>query len=271
MKSRFLLGLILVTTTLSGCQKKADGQTVAVVNNDEITSSELNAELAGANLPAGVDKKQATARVLQGLIDRKLVAQQARQEGIDRSPEFINRQRRVTEDLLIGMLTSRQLETGKIPTPAQIADIQSKQPQVFAKREAWKLEQLQYDTPKDPKVLAQVAQAKSLEQLSALLSQSSIPFQRGTNQLVTSVIPAEIYAKLVTLDPGEPFIVPAGNRSVASVIVARQPVPLPDSAARTQAVEMVRRQRASDLLQQRVKQLRTSAKIEYKEGYAPGK
>jgi len=270
MHKPFLLGLSLALA-LSACQKKAEGQTVAVVNKDEITSSELNGELANAKLPADVDKKEATNRILQGLIDRRLLAAQARQEGIDRSPDYISRQRRMDEDLLIGMLASQQMDSSKLPTDAEITAFQNKYPQAFAKREIWKLDQIQYQTPADPAVKARIMATKSIDQLIAVLTAARVPFQRASNQIASNVIPPDMYPRLASMTAGEPFIIPNGPTSIASAIASREPQPLVGPQARTEAVNLIRRQKTNDSLQQRLKDLRKSAKIEYKEGFGPPK
>ncbi len=267
---RILCGILLILAT-SACNKKAEGQTVAVVNNEEITASELNAEFAGLNLPRDVDKKLATSRALQGLIDRRLLATQAKADGLDRSPEFISRQRRVTEELLIGMLASRQMDVGKLPSASEIAALQAQQPQAFAKREIWSLEQLQYPTPSDPAVQRKIVQTKTLDQIASVLNESGIPFQRGRNQLNTSLVPTEMFPRLASLAPGEPFIVPSAGRSIASSITAREPAPLVGPAARTEAVNILRRRTGTQALENRLKALRKAAKIEYKQGFAPAK
>lgn len=263
------LSVLFLLASLQACDKKAEGQTVAVVNDEEITASELNAELANANIPDSVDKKAVTNRVLQGLIDRRLLAEQARKDGIDRSPDFIARQRRMNEELLIGMLANRSLDTSKLPTDAEIVAFQAKQPQAFANREVWKLDQLQYDTPRDKAVQDRIIATKTLSELAAVLSAARIPFQRANNQLITSAIPAELYPQLARLAPGEPFIVPAGAKSVASAIVSRVPAALSGPQARTEAVNAIRRQNSTAALQQRLKDLKASAEIDYKEGFAP--
>jgi peptidyl-prolyl cis-trans isomerase C len=268
MHKQLLLGLTLAVA-LSGCQKKAEGQTVAVVNKDEITSSEINGELANAKLPPDVDKKEATNRILQSLIDRRLLAEQARQDGIDQSPEFIARQRRMNDELLIGMLASRQMDSSKLPTDAEITAFQNKYPQAFAKREIWKLDQIQYQTPTDPAVKAKILQTKTMDQLIGVLTAARVPFQRASNQIASNVIPPDMYPRLAALAAGEPFIVPNGATSVASSIVGRDPAPLTGPQARTEAVNLLRRQQSGQALQQRLKDLRKNAKIEYKEGFGP--
>ncbi|GAA4000716.1 SurA N-terminal domain-containing protein [Sphingomonas humi] len=268
MRNRALAAVLLLAT-LTACQKKAEGQTVALVNGEEITSSELNAELANANIPADADKKAITNRILQGLVDRRLLAEQARKDGVDKTPDFIARQRRMNEELLIGMLANRSMDTSKLPTDSEIAAFQAKNPQAFAKREVWKLEQVQYDTPKDKAVTDQIIATKTLDQLTSVLTAARVPFQRGNNQIVTSSIPSELYPQLAGLTAGEPFIVPNGNKSVASVIATRTPAPVDAAAARTEAVNAIRRQSSTNALQQRLKDLRGQAKIEYKAGFGP--
>lgn len=267
---RILCGVILLLAC-SACDKKAEGQIVAVVNKEEITASELNAELASSNVARDADKKQATSRALQALVDRRLLASQARADGIDRTPDYISRQRRANDELLIGMLANRQMDAGKLPTSAEIDAIQAKQPQSFAKREIWSLDQLLYQTPTDASIQGKIIRTKTMDELVRVLSESAVPFQRGRNQLNTSLIPSEMYGRLAALPPGEPFIVPNGGRSIVSSISARQPAPLIGPAARTEAVNIIRRQSGTQLLEKRLKDLRTSAKIEYKTGYAPPK
>jgi len=73
VRTKIILALGLAVLS-SACDKKAEGQTVAVVNGEEITAAELNAELASARLPEGMSQKDARARVLQAIVDRRLVA-----------------------------------------------------------------------------------------------------------------------------------------------------------------------------------------------------
>lgn len=268
MRNRLILSLSLALLA-SGCDRKAEGQTVAVVNGEEITVNELNTELANANLPPDVDRKQVTARVLQTMIDRRLLAQQAREENLDKSPDYLSRQRRLTEDLLIGMLAQRQMNTAQLPSAAEVSRLQATRPQMFANREVWSLEQLQYPTPTDPKLQQRIAATKSLDELASVLTQSGVKFERGRNRIDSAVVPSDMYRSISMLPRGEPFIVPAAGRSIASVVVAREPAPLTGDPARPVAVATLRREQGAKFMENRLKTLRQGAEIEYKEGYGP--
>lgn len=256
---------------VSGCEKKAEGQTVAVVNGEEITAAELNAEIQGTQLPAGLDKDAARARILQGMVDRRLLAQQARSEGLDKSPEYLNRQRKMNEELLINMLVSRQLNTAQVPSARELAQLEAQRPQVFRNREQWDLAQVRFTMPTDAKVRQAVGEAKSMDALVAILEQNNIAFTRAKTRLDTAVVPSEIYARISSLAPGEPFVIPVGEQAVASVIASREQAPLTGEQARPTAVALLRREQAGKAMQDRLKALRGSAKIEYQKGYAPPK
>lgn len=259
----------LVALAVTSCQKKATGQTVAVVNGEEITASELNAELANEQNAAVGDTKQARNAALQNLINRKLIVQQAKSDGIDKSPEYLTQLRRTTDDLLINMFLSRRLNTAQVPTPDQISQFEASHPEAFAGREIWTLSQIVYPLPKDPGVLAKLNAAKTLDEVSQALTSAGIQFTRSERKLDTGVLPDPIYKQIAKLQPGEPFIANGADKAVASVITQRTPNPTPAEQARPAALSLMKREQANQLVQDRVKGLRATAKIEYQPGFGP--
>jgi peptidyl-prolyl cis-trans isomerase C len=266
-----IVAAVALGVVVSGCQRKAEGQTVAVVNGEEITVPDLNFALSVAKIPDSVDKTQARTQVLQQLIDRRLLAEQARKEGIDKTPEYLNRQRRADEDLLISMLADRRLNTTQLPSDREIQTFIASHPGMFADREIWDLDQVQYPTIADPGIKAEMSGTKSMDQLIAVLQKHNIAFNRQKNRLNTAAVPPEIYGKLKALPPGEPFTLTFGDRSVSNAIVGRQPQPLTGDQAKPAAVDALRKSQTTKSLQDLLKTLRGSAKIDYQSGYAPKK
>ena len=87
---------IALALTLSACGGKEDtkldkGQVLATVNGTDVTANELNAELVGAQ------RKAIEQQALQGLVDRTILADIARERGIDKSPVYIAQKRRLQE------------------------------------------------------------------------------------------------------------------------------------------------------------------------------
>ena len=270
MRKRTRLTLVAALMA-TACQKKATGQSVAVVNGEEITASELNEALTNDNSLSGMDPKQARAVELQKLVDRKLIVQQAKTDGIDKSPEFLNQQRRGTEDLLINMLVSRQAKTQQVPSASEIAKFEADRPGMFAKREIWTLDTINYPLPKDPAVTAKIAAAKSLDEVAQALTAAGIQYTKATRQFDSALLPPNVYAQLGKLGPGEPFIAPGPGRAVASVITAREPNPFTAEQARQVALTQMRREQVNQLLSQRIKDMKAKAKIEYQPGFEPAK
>lgn len=270
MRHRTLL-IASAALLFSGCDRKAGGQTVAVVNGEEITTSDLNSELQQVNIPAGMDKKVATSKVLDALIDRRLLEQQARSEGIDKSPEFLSRQRRATEQLLIAMYAQRKMKTSELPSPSEVESFQASRPEMFAKREDWTINQLLYTTPTDPRVLEQIHGTHSLDALAQVLTAAGIPFTKSQKKISSASVPHELYVKLQSAPAGEPFVVPVGERSIANGIAAREPSPVPADQARPLAVQQMRQEQGSKKMATQIKDLRAKAKIDYKEGFKPAK
>jgi EpsD family peptidyl-prolyl cis-trans isomerase len=208
---------------------------------------------------------------LQRLIDRKLVVQQAKKDGLDKSPEFLNQQRRLTEDLLISMLLSRQANTSQLPTADEISRFEASRPEMFAKREIWTLDQILYPLPKDQALAAKLNATKTLEEVAQVLTASHVQFTRNTRKLDTAIFPHAFYEQVNKVPAGEPFIVPGQSQSVASVITAREPAPLNADQARQVALNLMKRENLQKIIQDRVKGLRGTAKIEYQPGFAPPK
>jgi len=270
MSQRIVLAMV-IAVLLSGCQKKAEGQTVAVVNDDEITASELNSQLTGENAAATGNDQQARAATLEKLIDRRLLVQQAKADGLDKSPEFLNQQRRATEDLLINMLVSRKVNTSQVPSPAEISKYEASRPEIFTNRETWTLNQIVFPIPKDKALAQKISDAQSLDQIAQILTAAGIQFSRGTRKVDTAVFPHAIYAQIAAMKPGEPFIAPGPGKAVASVIAAREANPLSPEQARQVALNAMKRDQVSKFVQDQVKSLKSKAKIEYQSGFAPPK
>ena len=55
------------------------------------------------------------------------------------------------------------------------------------------------------------------------------------------------------------------------MITAREPNPLTPEQARQVALAQMKREKVSDMLNERIKELKAKAKIEYQPGYAPPK
>jgi peptidyl-prolyl cis-trans isomerase C len=272
--NRTMRRIALVTTValgvaLAGCSKKPTEQVVAVVNGEEISLPELNAELGNAQVPANVDKKLVQQQLLQRLVDRRLLAQSAKDQGLDRDPAFIVEQRRVNESLLVERLAKRTNDTIPVPTAAEIDKFIAGNPSLFNGRQLYNVDQIAFATPADPTRLKALEPAKTMAEVTAVLQQLGIQFQRANRVVDSATVPPEQMAKITALPKGEPFVVPSNGQVTVNVIVGSKAEPLPDTQARPMAVRALRSQALSKMGEQRLKEARAKAKIEYQDGFAP--
>lgn len=254
---------------LGGCQKEATGQVAAVVNGEEITLQELNAEMGALNIPQGANQQQVRSQVLQRLVDRRLLAQQAAEAGVDRDPEYLLRKRGLEEALLIQLYGKKAQDTLRVPDAAAINRYVASHPSVFANRTIFTVDQLRVANLPDRSVLDALRDVHSQDGVIAVLQQRNIPFQRGTGRIDSAQVPPEVLKQVQALPPGEPFIVPAGGGMTVSVITGTEPARIPEAQARPVAVQAMRNEELAKIMEQRLNDAKAKAEIEYQSGFAP--
>lgn len=259
---------MLVAMT-AGCDKKPTDQVVAVVNGEEISMQEVNAELGNTQLPPNMDKKVVQRQLLQRVIDRRVLAQSAKDQGIDRDPAFIVEQRRVNEALLVDRLAKRTADSIPVPPAAEIGKFIADNPTIFAGRQIYSVDQIAFQMPSDPSRLKQLEPAKTMDAVAATLQQMNLPFRRAVQKVDSGNVPPEQMRRILALPKTEPFIIPQDRNVTVNLIVGSEAAPMPAEQARPIAVRALRSQKLSTQGQDRLKEARAKAKIEYQTGFAP--
>ncbi len=255
---------------LTACgEKTPGGQVAATVDGQEITLTELNQELAGVQVPKDADKKALQRQALQRIIDRKLIANAALEDNIDQTPEFVVRRQQLEDGLLAQLLTQKMARSQAAPTSAEIAKFETDNPNMFSGRTIYALDQLRFPTPQNATYLLDLSAAKTMDQVIAVLDRNNIKYQRGAGQLDSAVVPKQMMDQIRKVPAGEPFVVPAGNVVVVSLITGSRPAPLAGEEVRPLAVNAARQTKLGEQLQARLKAEKAKAKIEYQPGFAP--
>ena len=271
VKVALLGGVIAAGLLVSGCHKEPKGQIVAIVNDDEISQQELNAELQGVRIPDSANRDELRKQILQRLIDRKLIVQKAREQGLDKTPEFVAQQRRLEENLLVSLLGQKIASTVPMPDDRDITQYIADNPTQFAGRERLLLDQIQFQAPKDVKRLMVLKDAHSLDDIAAGVQKLGLGFSRGKGVIDTGRLDPQLIGVINKLPPGEPFVLPSNGQFIASVIVGRDSTPTPTNVSRLAAAEMVRRKELVAESKAQVARARTTAEIQYQPGFEPNK
>ncbi len=256
---------------LGGCEKKVGGQVVAVVNGEEVTQQELNAELGGAALPEGAERKAVMTQLLQRIVDRKLLVAQAKEQGLDKSPAYLAQVQRGQDAVLVEMLVSKVAKGTAVPDAAAAGRFIQENPTLFAGRKRYELDQIAFRATNDPALGNKLKPARTLSEVEAVLKGEGIPFQRGAAQLDTGSLAPAVATRIAALPPGEPFLVPQNGQMIVSVIRKTENAPVATQQAQPAAVELLRRQAVEQAMRKQADQARASAKIEYDPAFAPPK
>ncbi|NTZ43946.1 hypothetical protein G7A66_12795 [Altererythrobacter sp. SALINAS58] len=263
------LSLLTCLFALTACEKEATGQVAAVVNGEEITLQEINAELTAMSVPEGANKEMVQKAALQRIIDRRLLAQAAREEGLDKTPEFITRRRQMEDGLLVQILGRNASRATEVPDQAEISAYIRDNPALFSDRAVYTLDRIQFPMPADPEQLKALEDDHSLDAVAGQLRELGIEFTREPGRLDSAQLGQETMSKILSLPPGEPFIFPEGGMVTAAVITGKAQQPTSGDQAQTAAVQALRNQGLMDVLQRRLKAARTQAEIEYQDDFAP--
>jgi EpsD family peptidyl-prolyl cis-trans isomerase len=260
---------IAATLALAGCGRSATGQVVAVVNGEEITLSDLNGEIKASAAAMSGSTEEMRAAALQRLIDRKVLVQEAQKRGIAKQPEYLQGERRAREDVLINLFAQQVTRNVAVPTQADADKFIAANPQRFAERTVYKLDQIQFPAPADRNKLKALEAAHDMAAVEATLNKMGIKFARQPSAMDSFSTPPELIKRVLALPASEPFVIAGGPMIYVSVVTERQAAPLVGEEARAAAVKILRDEAINAAAQNQVKQARTAAKVEYQPAFAP--
>jgi peptidyl-prolyl cis-trans isomerase C len=269
VKSRLVLASVLPLLMLMGCEKEPVGQVVAVVNGEEITQQELNAEIQQANVPATVDKQEVAKQALDRIVTRRLLTQLAKNEDLDRNPEFTIMQRRVNDEMLVGFMAQQQAKNIPLPAAAEVNAYLRDHPTMFSSRKRYNVQRITFPMTVDRGVIARLGPAHSLDAVAAILSAANVQYVRSPGALDSAGLPANVVERIDDLPDGEPFVLPAENTWTVNVVTSTESIEVSAEDARNAAIELMRREAVQKQMQDKLNQAREGAEIKYNEAFAP--
>lgn len=268
-RSAVALSAVAALLVLGGCSKKPGGQVVAVVGNEEITQQELRAEAMTAAPGAAQDFEAAAPALLQRVIERNLLAEYARDQGLDRGPEYVARRRQLEQTLLASLAARKIAGEPKAPSDAEVRKFMADSPTWFTARERLTLDQLSFPTPADKNQIKTLTQLNSIDAIFAKLRADGVKVERGRTVLDTGSIDPFVGKQIVALPNGEIFDLSTNGTTFIGTIVARAPNPTPADQAVQAASDALLRGKSGKTVSDKMTELRKAAKITYAPAYQP--
>ena len=263
---RLLAVLLLgVALGLSACgnKDKKSGQSLVRVNGTEITVLQLNDELKRAGVNPG-QQEEAAKQMLESLIDRQLLLDEAMRNEINRTTEVVQ----AIEHAKTQIITQAYLQSigGKVAEPSliEIDEYYRNHPEYFGERKQFDVEQIVIATKDFGKDLRKVVDsAKALDSIISWLDGHEVRYVRGQLSRSTTDLPEHIVLKLKEMHKGQIFIVNEGESSMINLVVDIKTNPLPPKTAEPQIRQYLFNKKVREMAEAEIRHLRGAAKVEY--------
>lgn len=260
----------LVLVACGGSRDKPATQTAAKVNGDEITVHQINAELArvGGQVPKGADMDAVNKRILEALIDQTLVVQQARSAKLDRDPQVLQALEQARRQILAQAYIERQAVSSP-PTPEEVKAFYEKHPDLFQNRKIYAFRDFVFERGSlTDELRNQISGAKLPADIERILNNAGIRFRSGTSNRPAETLPLEALPRIAKLTKGETIAFTDQNLANVMMLMdyTEQSVPLDRATPLIQQYLVNAKRR--EIAQERVKELRAKATIEYVGAFA---
>lgn len=188
-----LIAAALCAAALFGCQggtpstdskpaAKNDGQVLADVNSGSITTGDFNRELK--NLPdylkAMADTPEGRKEMLDTMVIRELILQQAAKDGLDKGAEIEDKMRDLKKRLIVEAFLKKKVEIESQVSDADLQKFYEQNKEKFKSGEQIKASHILVKTEKEAKdVLAQIKAGGNFEELAKKSSVDSSAAKGG--------------------------------------------------------------------------------------------
>jgi EpsD family peptidyl-prolyl cis-trans isomerase len=261
---------------LAGCgDRKKDRpatQTAARVNKEEITVHQINFMLAQQR---GLPPDQAASagkQVLERLIDQELALQKASEQKIDRDPR-VAQQLEAARREIIARAYLEKIGTGAPrPTPEEIKKYYDEHPGLFKERRIYTLQEIAIDAKPEQidDLRKTLSAAKDIPEFINYLKAHEYKFVGNQAVRPAEQLPLAMLPSFAQMKDGQLIVnrVPTGMQIV--VLASSRSQPVDEEHARPAIEQFLLNERRRKVIEDDLKALRSSAKIEYVGDFAKG-
>jgi peptidyl-prolyl cis-trans isomerase C len=258
---------------LHGNTAAPTGQVAATVNGQEVTVREVGVELGNFASPDPKLQKLARTAALENIVTRKLVAQAALAQGLDKTPDYAVLKQRAIDNLLDQLLEKKLAEQVPAPTEEEANTFISEHPDMFAQRKLYTVDQVRMARPSNPEILKPLQPLKTMAEVEAALDQDHLVYAKGVGTIDALTLDPRLEDQIGKLPAGEIFIVPSGGQLLINQIRDTQTIPFTGAPATQFALNYLKRSRVQDAVQKQLSALvgKGLAEVRFNKDYAPAR
>lgn len=274
MKSQYAVALAaLACVSLAACGGgQPKGQVVAKVGKEEVTVLDLQSALAGFRAPNATARKAAEQQALNAIVQRKILAQAARKQKLDKTPEFARQQQQLMETLVVRDWQERLVKSVPTPNSDEVQQFIAQHPDLYGARKIFAVDVVRFVAPNDPALAKALQPLNSLDQVRTALTERKIPFGNAATQIDAFAVDPRLVDQLLKLKADDIFILPqANNQAIVGHITGVRVEPVANDAATRHATEYLRRTRVQETVQRQFGSVVAQGMkgVTYAKGYEP--
>lgn len=269
------IALTALAMLLYGCEKPATAvksETVATVAGDKISEAELNLAVSRLGELNEAQTAEAKSKLLQALIDQRLVAQAAKKAGLDKEPAVDVAMAQASRQVLAEAYAERSFKDVAKPSDTEIADYYNQHPELFSQRRIFRIQELELklDSSRMPEVEAKLKSSHSLGDFVNWVKEQGIEGKTAVAVKPAEQIPAPLLGRLSQMKDGQVTILPGRPGHVLlQQLQESQLQPVSLEQAKNAIERVLTTQKRKEMMEADLKKLRAAAKIEYATGYVP--
>lgn len=275
MKSQIAVALAaMACVSLAACGNggQPKGQVVAKVGKEEVTVLDLQSALTGFQAPNAAARKAAEQQALNAIVQRKILAQAARKQKLDKTPEFARQQQQLTETLVVRDWQERLVKSVPTPNSDEVQQFIAQHPDLYGARKIFAVDVVRFVAPNDPALAKALQPLNSLDQVRTALAERKIPFGNGATQIDAFAVDPRLVDQLLKLKADDIFMLPqANNQVIVGHITGARVEPVANDAATRHATEYLRRTRVQETVQRQFGSVVAQGMkgVTYAKGYGP--
>jgi EpsD family peptidyl-prolyl cis-trans isomerase len=262
--------LLATTFALAGCgggeEKNDPTQVAARVNGQDVTVHQLNFRLQQARLRPE-DTEEASKVFLNQLIDQELVVQKALDQKLDKTPRVLQALEAARREVLARAYVEQVTANPLRPQENQIKQYYQDHPELFSKRQIYLLQEFvlpNVPQEKIEEVRRQALSAKSPSEFANWVKSSDLRANSSAAQRPAEQIPMDLLTKLAALGDGSALVVQDKGPAMRILFrSASRPDPVDFERARPAVEQFLVNMARRDTLNNDLRLLRESAKVEY--------
>ena len=270
-----LLALSAAAVLLVGCgekKEKAASQTAVKVNKDEITVHQINFVLQQQRGLRPEQTDAASKQILERLIDQQLALEKAEELKVDRDPRVVQALEAARREIVSRAYLEKVGEAAAKPTAEEIKKYYDEKPALFSERRIYSIQEIAIEaSPEQVAVLRdKLAAAKNIAEFVDWLKANDYRFSGNQAVRAAEQLPLNSLESFARMKDGQAAIVPAANGVQVIVLAGSRSQPVTEEQSRPAIEQFILNERKRKLIEDDVKALRGTAKIEYVGKFAEG-